>query len=271
MINITENEFKKFADFIKRNYGINLKKEKQTLLVTRLSTVLEQDDYKSFSDYYESLLKDNTGKLLETLVNRITTNHTFFMRENDHFNYFSKVVLPYLRNACIDKDLRVWSAGCSTGEEPYTLQMLIWDYLGSDKLFWNTDILATDLSTKVLEKAIEGIYSNDQIASIPSEWKSKYFKKLNNNNSQVLDKIRKEVIFRRFNLMDNKFPFRKKFHVIFCRNVMIYFDNETTNNLVNKFYDNLETGGYLFIGHSETLSNLNTGFKYVVPAVYRKI
>jgi chemotaxis protein methyltransferase CheR len=192
------------------------------------------------------------------------------MRETAHFNYFKDKSLPYLESKVKDKDLRIWSAGCSSGEEPSTLAMIVNDYFGSEKNNWDTKILATDISDSILEKAKKGQYSNEQLSSLPTNWRMNYFNRINKENSMINDKIKADIIYRKFNLMDDKFPFRKKFHIIFCRNVMIYFDNNTKTDLVNKFYEVMEPGGYLFIGHSESLNRENTKFKYVLPAVYRK-
>jgi chemotaxis protein methyltransferase CheR len=192
------------------------------------------------------------------------------MREADHFHYLKDKVLPNFTNTLKDKDLRVWSAGCSSGEEPYTLAMIIDEFLGKEKILWDTKILATDISDKVIESAVKGIYDNDKIATLPANWKLNYFKKYDNEKSILVDKIRNEIIYRKFNLMENAFPFRRKFHVIFCRNVMIYFDNQTKNELINKFYDSMELGGYLFVGHSESLNRGETRFRYIMPAVYTK-
>lgn len=271
MITITEEEFRWLSAYIKANYGINLKKEKEMLVTGRLQNVLIENGFKSFTDYYQYIRSDKTGKAVNTLINKITTNHTFFMREADHFYYFRDYVLPYLSKAVRDKDLRIWSAGCSSGEEPYTLAMLMEEYFGNEKVWWDTKILATDLSTKVLGKAIRGSYKKETLDALPPYWRLNYFEKLDNENSEVIDKIKKEVIFRKFNLMEENFPFKKKFHVIFCRNVMIYFDEETKTELVNKFYDYMEHGGYLFIGHSESLVCGEAKFRYLMPAVYRKI
>lgn len=169
-----------------------------------------------------------------------------------------------------NKDLRIWSAGCSSGEEPYTLAMLIDEFLGKDKVWWDSKILATDISSKVLDLAKKGCYSKDALANISPKWKLNYFQSIDNDTFKVADKIRNETILRRLNLMDDTFPFKQKFHVIFCRNVMIYFDLETKRKLIDKFYNLLEYGGYLFIGHSESIERGSTNFKYVMPAVYRK-
>lgn len=270
MLTITDKEFRQLAAYIKANYGINLKEKKRALVIGRLQNVLIQNNFRNFSEYYKYILSDKTGDAAITLINKITTNHTFFMREADHFFYFRDKVLPYLRSVVKDKDLRIWSTGCSTGEEPYTLAMLIDEFFGEEKKRWDTKILATDISSKVLENATKGIYSNEEISTLPYNWRHSYFKKYDKENFIITDKIRNEVIYRKFNLMDENFPFRRKFHVIFCRNVMIYFDAQTKCDLVNKFYDSMEYGGYLFIGHAESLNREKTGYKYIMPAVYRK-
>ncbi|MCX7615540.1 MAG: protein-glutamate O-methyltransferase CheR [Clostridiales bacterium] len=270
MVTITEKEFKKLSEFIKANYGIHLKNEKMTLVNGRLYNVLQQAGFTSFTDYFQYVMDDKTGDAVITLVDKITTNHTFFMREADHFYYFRDKVLPYLSKTVKDKDLRVWCAASSTGEEPYTLAIILQEYFGKEKLWWDTKVLATDISSKVLDIAQKGIYENERISALPEKWKINYFKKIDEEKSMLVDKIRNEVIYRKFNLMEEIFPFKKKFHVIFCRNVMIYFDNETKINLVNRLYDHMETGGYLFIGHSESLNREATKFKFVMPAIYKK-
>ena len=271
MISITPKEFRQLAEYIKEHYGINLKEEKQALVTGRLNNVLVQNNIKSFSDYYNYIVSDKTGNAVITLIEKITTNHTFFMREIEHFNYFRSNIIPNLVKTVGTKDFRIWSAGCSSGEEPYTLAMIIDEFFGTENKNWDTKILATDISNKVLDIAINGTYENDRITSLPSQWKMNYFKKLDDEKVILIDKIRDEVIFRKFNLMEQVFPFKKKFHVIFCRNVMIYFDNKTKMELIEKFYNLTEPGGYLFIGHSESLGRDNTNYKYVMPAVYRKV
>ncbi|MDF2647505.1 MAG: methylase of chemotaxis methyl-accepting protein [Paenibacillus sp.] len=270
MITITNDEFVQLANLVKRNYGINLTSEKRSLVVGRLHNVLVQKNMDSFSQYYKYLTSDISGEALVTLVNKLTTNHTYFMREPEHFHYFREQVLPYLERVEKSKDLRIWSAGCSTGEEAFTLAMIIADYFGSSKPLWETKILATDISRNVLEFAAKGIFLTEQLTPIPNVWRHHYFKSLDKEKSMVVDKIRSEIIFRFFNLMKTVFPFKKKFHVIFCRNVMIYFDAATKRELINRFYENTEPGGYLFIGHSESLNREETKYKYVMPSVYRK-
>lgn len=271
MVEITEHEFKKLADYIQSNYGIFLKNEKQSLLNARLAHVVEQNNFKSFSEYYEYVVSDASGLATSVLIDKVTTNYTYFMRESDHFKYMNDVALPYFERTVTDYDLRIWSAGCSTGEEPYTIAIILEEYFKS-KREWDKKILATDISTQVLDVAKKGRYDGKQIELLPPIWKLNYFTKSNKDQYIINDSIKKEVVFRRLNLIQNfSFQFRKKFHAIFCRNVMIYFDKKTRDALVNNFYDMIETGGYLFIGHTESLDREATRFKYVAPAIYRKV
>jgi chemotaxis protein methyltransferase CheR len=270
MIKLKDNEFNDLVYYVKSNYGVNLS-QKRMLIEGRMQSVLTGKNFNSFSQYYECLSQDKSGQVVEQLINKLTTNYTFFMREADHFEFLKKEVLPYLEsNRKSEKDFRIWSAGCSSGEEPYTLAMVIDDYFKGIKGNRDTKILATDISTNVLDKAKLGIYENEQLNGLNKEYMNKYFKKTEDSKSQVVERVKNEVIFRKFNLMQETFPFKKKFHVIFCRNVMIYFDLETKTRLINRFYDSLEYGGYLFIGHSESINYRDYNLKYIIPSVYRK-
>jgi chemotaxis protein methyltransferase CheR len=212
---------------------------------------------------------DKTGQAASTMLDKITTNYTFFMREEAHFYFFRDKVLPYLEKTVKDKDLRIWSAACSTGEEPYTLAMIMDEFFGHTKASWDTKVLATDISSGVLNIAKAGIYSKEKVNELPALWRQKYFKEYDSGNYIFTDAIRNEVIFSNLNLMDT-FPFKRKMHIIFCRNVMIYFDNETKERLIQRLYDVTEPGGFLFVGHSEGLNRETTRYRYVMPAVYRK-
>lgn len=267
---ITEQEFQSLAGYIKKNYGINLKDEKKSLVTSRLQNVLTEKKFESFSQYFEYIISDRTGEAVITLIDKITTNHTYFMREAEHFYFFRDKVLSQLKNSVKSKDLAIWCAASSSGEEAYTLAMIIDEFFGQEKFWWDTKVLATDISEKVLTIAKRGHYSESKIAPLPIHWKNNYFKKVSGDIWTVVDRIKEEVIYRKFNLMEPVFPFKKKFHIIFCRNVMIYFDNKTRDELVEKFYNSMEYGGYLFIGHSESLDRQNPRFKYISPAIYRK-
>lgn len=270
---INEKEFRLLSAFIKHKYGINLKVEKMTLVNGRLANLLVQRGIPSFEAYYQYVINDRTGMAAIELIDKISTNHTFFMREPEHFAFFRDRVLPWLEQTVSNRDLRVWCAGCSTGQEPYTLAMLMEDHFLNKPADWDKTLLATDISAKVLEEAVRGEYADEQTAVLPNLWRTKYFKRTMSGASSrltVSDVIKTQVIYRKFNLMDARFPFKRKFHVIFCRNVMIYFDNLTKEQLVDKFWEMTEPGGYLFISQSESLNREKTRYKYVMPGVYRK-
>ncbi|MGB3367658.1 MAG: protein-glutamate O-methyltransferase CheR [Acidaminobacteraceae bacterium] len=268
-MNIKESEFQKISSYVKSNFGINLTKRKKTLVRSRLQNTLADLGYKTFDEYYNYVVGDTSGEAILELINKISTNHTYFYREEKHFDFMQNTVLPLLyKREKAAKDIRIWSAGCSSGDEAYTLAIILEEFL-KGKGSWNKQILATDISQNALAKARNGIYKADQIDKLPEEWKQSYFEKQDEGKLAIKKNIKSEVIFRSFNLM-NKFPFKKKFHVIFCRNVMIYFDNETKIKLVNAFYESLEDGGYLFIGHSETIERGKTKFELVKPSIYRK-
>lgn len=271
MIPITNKEFMLLSGYIKSYSGIHLKEEKKTLLVSRLSNMLTDMGMASFTDYYQRLKEDKSGMELSRLIDKITTNHTYFMREAEHFVYLKDVVLPYLKSHIKNRDLRLWCAASSSGQEPYTLAFILDEFFGKEPLHWEKKLLATDLSLNVLEEAKAGIYSAESIKTLSKIWTLNYFEKQNNGRYMVKEKMKKEVIYRRFNLLEARYPFKKKFHVIFCRNVMIYFDQETKQQVINQMYDQLEYGGYLFIGHSESIDRTKSNFKYIQPAVYRKM
>ena len=264
------NEFDRLVKYIKDKVGIHMGKEKKVLLEGRLNMVLQKKGYKSYDEYLDALSHDKTGEMHREFVERITTNHTFFMREKDHFDFIKQKMLPDLKTWVPNKEIRGWSAGCSSGEEPYTLAMTFSDALGIDRNSWNVRLLATDISNRILLKASSGIYEGEQVEDLPPEWKRRYFHKPNENDQyQVTHQIKDMILFRSFNLM-NTFPFKKKFHFIFCRNVMIYFEEATRQTLVKKYFDALEPGGYFFISHSETLGRNLQGFEYISPSIYRK-
>ena len=270
MTELTNAEFNKIRDYIKANLGISLSDEKRSLVQSRLKSTLAELGMTTFSEYFDYVLKDKSGEALTRFVNKITTNHTFFMREADHFDYLSNTVLPYISEEFKkDKDLRLWCAASSSGEEAVTLQIIVNEYFSHLKEKWNTQILATDISANVLDRAVAGRYLTETLEAVPTSWKSKYFTKLDDSLSMVNDEILNQITYRRFNLLD-PFKFKKKFHVIFCRNVMIYFDSKTRDSIVEKFYAVTEPGGFLFIGHSESVSNSGSGFQFVKPAVYKK-
>ena len=268
MFQISDTEFITLTSFIKKNYGIDLAK-KRVLIEGRLSNMLLNRGISSFKEYMDIVFNDKSATEITTLLNKLTTNFTFFLREAEHFDFMANQVLPYLEKSSKTRDLRIWSSACSSGEEPYSMAMVIDEYFGSQKPEWDAKILATDISMNVLEKAKLGIYTEESVDTLPPHWKKKYFVDLKNGTYQVCERIRNEVIFSPFNLMDD-FKFKKKFDLIFCRNVMIYFDAQTKDKLIDKFFDYTESGGFLFIGHSESINKAKAKYTYIKPAIYRK-
>jgi chemotaxis protein methyltransferase CheR len=266
MVKLTDKEFTDMVTFVKSNYGINLINKRQ-LIESRMYSVLREKKLESFSDYF-MLLKGNDTKEITILLNKLTTNHTFFMREPAHFEFLKKVILPKIVKENKNKQLRIWSAGCSSGEEAYSTVMVIKDFLGLQCSQWDIQILATDISANAMEKAQNAMYDEDSLKNLNPSWVRRYFT-LSDGAYQLKPEVKKEVQFNHFNLMD-PMPYRKKFDLIFCRNVMIYFDQITKNTLINKFYDAIKPGGYLFIGHSETVQRDQSKFKYIQPSIYQK-
>lgn len=274
IIQITDAEFKRIAKLVYTQFGINLTDKKKALVRGRLNKLIKGQGFSSFDEYFDYVLDDTTGKSLISLIDKISTNHSYFFRENDHFNFlleqgFPEFVQKYENTP--DGDLRIWSAGCAAGEEPYTLAILLYEYFGPRIYQGKPVILATDISLTALELAMEGVYVHERVKTVPKNLSDKYLRPEGKEKMAVTDNVKKMVLFKRLNFMRDSFPFKKKFHFIFCRNVMIYFDTETKLDLVAKFHRYLHDDGYLFIGHSETLGRGNELFKYVRPALYKKI
>ncbi len=270
---ISDREFDTIRRLVYDNFGIALGDQKKSLVTGRLQKVLRHRRLPDFQAYLEWLQADQSGEALEELANRISTNHTFFWRENSHFNHFAETSLPELaaRRRQQGGTLRFWCAGCSTGEEPYTLVMLMKEVLGSDYKSLQPLLLATDISAHALRVAMNGVYSDERLRQMPAALRSKYFRRGPQPDSwQVVDDVRQQVTFRRHNLMQATFPFKTPFDAVFCRNVMIYFDKPTRDALVARFHRHTVPGGYLYIGHSETLGRDGALYDYVLPAAYRR-
>jgi len=269
---ISEKEFSQIRSLVYERFGINLTEAKKSLVVGRLQKTIRSMGFDTFRQYYDYLVADTTGQALDNLINRISTNHTFFYRESTHFDLFRDRALPEVTarvRRSNSRDLRVWCAGCSSGEEAYTLMIEMKEFFGKEYSLWDAGLLATDISTRVLEKAIQGIYAEENVRNLPV-YAKKYFTKTAPDRYAVTKELKTEITFRRFNLMSEVFPFKKLFHVIFCRNVMIYFDQATRTELLRKFHGCLIPGGYFFIGHSESLGREQQLYEYIMPAVYQK-
>ena len=272
---MTDREFQLFRSLIFEKSGITLNEGKKELVRTRLGSKLRKGGFGSFRDYYNHVLDDRTGEELVTLLDAISTNLTSFFREINHFHYLRKNIIPEIMERKKNdsaKEIRAWSAGCSSGEEPYSLAFTLADMLQNDRN-WGVKLLATDISTKVLARAARGVYSEEQVKTVPKEMASKFFDRAVEDGDRlykVRPEIKSLIQFKRFNLMTPTFPFKRGFDFIFCRNVMIYFDKPTQQTLINKYYGALSEGGYLMIGHSESLTGVQHRFKYMQPTIYRK-
>ena len=274
IIRISEEEFKNFRALVYDHFGINLTAQKKSLIESRFNKVLQTLNFTSFSELTREIEKDESGQLLSLLINRISTNHTYFFRELEHFVFIKNQILPewQARGALeSDKEVRLWSDGCSSGEEPYSLAMELEDYFDQHQIRAKIKILATDISLEALEKAAQGIYTKEKIKAVPPLFVQKYFDKTSEDSYKVKDSLKKLVAFKRLNLMREEFPFTKEFDLVLCRNVMIYFDQATQQQLITKFYRHIALEGFMFVGHSESLMNKSNGlFEYLCPAVYQK-
>jgi len=273
-LKISDSEFQKFQELVYQRAGINLHQGKKQLVQARLGKIIRREGLRSFEAYYQQVLKDETGNKLVELLDRISTNHTFFFREQDHLDRLSNLILPDILESEGVKDsneIRIWSAGCSSGEEPYSIAIQIVEH-GNLPPGMHLKILATDLSTKVVTIAEQGVYKAEKLKNVPMNLIRKYFQEGSGKATgyyRVASRIRSLITFRKFNLMD-PFPFRKQFDVIFCRNVMIYFDKQIQQQVVDKFYQYVKPGGYFIVGHSESLSGVKHQYKYIMPTIYKK-
>ena len=271
---LSDRDFERISQLVHSQCGINLHDGKKELVKARLGKRLREGNYRSFSDYYKHVTtREGTDELI-TMIDSISTNLTYFFREESHFPRLQTIVRSLLDNASkkIRKTpaIRIWCAGCSTGEEPYSLGITIKETLNGFPA--NVKIMATDISTRVLKIAAGGVYPIEKTKNISSSILRKYFQQGQGKWDGYV-RIKKEIgdmiDFSRFNLMETP-PSNQEFDIIFCRNVMIYFDKPTQASVVSKFYNCLDNGGYLFIGHSESLTGLEHAFKYIEPSVYRK-
>jgi len=266
---LSDADFKRLSTFIIDKYGINLT-QKKTLIEGRLANTIKQRGFEDYTSYINMIFADRTGTEMINLLNKLTTNHTFFLREKEHYDFMKDVALPQIEKTNKNHKVTIWSAACSSGEEPYTNVMAVLEYFAGKAAAWNISVDATDISMNVMNKAKEAIYHQDSMKNLPDTWKRKYFTKAENDCFKVSPEVTKRVTFKTFNLMD-KVPFRATpYDIIFCRNVMIYFEHDTKIEVVKRLYDVLAPGGYLFIGHAESITRDATQYQFVKPAIYRK-
>jgi len=265
---LTRQEFDDIRKFVYDQVGIDLHAGKEDLVAVRLGKKLMAAGLSSYHEYFRLVKADRSGALLTEMIDALTTNFTGFLREPVHFEFLKKTILPAVANR---QRVDIWTAACSTGEEPYSIAMMALETLGV-RAGSQVRVLASDISTKVLGFAKDGLYPQERIAGIPPDWQKKYLNRETHAAGaawRIRPEVRKIVEFQRMNLME---PLRggRTCPVIFLRNVMIYFDRQTQESLVKRLIDYLEPGGYLLIGHSESLTGMALGLEYVAPATYRK-
>lgn len=276
-MSITDEEFKELRELIYRSIGVHLTDAKKTLVISRLSKRIKQLQLSSFQQYIQFIRENPKEK--EILFNLITTNVTKFYREEHHFAYLTNVYLPYLERKVIKerlpKKLRIWSCACSTGEEPYTIALTLLEYF-KNKKGWKLEILASDINTEALKQATMGIYKKEEVFDIPYPLLTKYFllgKGENEGLLKVKDQVKSMITFKRMNLaMNEKYPIKEPLHIIFCRNVFIYFNKETQEKIIRRFYNLLENDGLLILGHSESISKQSDvgNWQLVHQTIYQK-
>ncbi|MDH3998389.1 MAG: chemotaxis protein CheR [Desulfuromonadales bacterium] len=274
---LTDRDFARFSSLVYDQCGIKLPPHKRSMLEARLRKRLRALNLQDFEQYAKLIFsKEESAEELVKLIDVVTTNKTDFFREPAHFDFLVDTALPFLLDtfgAGLDKPLKIWSAGCSTGKEPYTLAMVLSEYRESCPDF-RFEILGTDICTDVLDKAVQGIYVAAKADPIPDKLKKKYLLKSKGKEQRkirIVPELRAMARFRRLNFMDDDFGFSEPFDVIFCRNVIIYFDRPTQERLLSKLVNHLAPGRFIFLGHSETLLGLNLPLVQMAPSVYRRL
>ncbi len=266
-LKLTPPEFRQISDLAYQRFGLDLKSGKEALVAARLGKKLRKLGFQTFAEYHRHVLADSTGDALIELIDALTTNHTSFLRERAHFEFLARAANEEFRDV---PTLRVWSAACSSGEEPYSIAMCLAETLAKSPAR-QFHIVATDISTRVLDTARRGVYPVPRFDEVPEPWRRSYLLRgrgESNGFYKVKPQLGQRIEFARLNLIE-PFPQRPPFHVIFCRNVMMYFDKATQQNIVQRLSGCLERGGYLFVGHSESLTGVEHALHYVRPATYR--
>ncbi|MBW5399406.1 chemotaxis protein CheR [Brachyspira pilosicoli] len=273
---LTDSEFNELVRIIYDKTRIQMSEHKRALVTSRISKRIRALNMSSFKEYID-YLKGAPDEEVTNFINAVTTNKTDFFRENKHFEYMKTTFLPNWEKSYKEgkvNNLRIWSAACSTGEEPYTIAMTLHDYFGERFNHYDIKILASDIDTNVLSHACAGIYKEETVETIQTNTLKKYFLKGTGNNAglyKVKNILQKCISFRQLNFKDEDFDIHTQFDLIFCRNVIIYFDKEFQKELFNKFYRYMKEDSYVFIGHSETLFGISDLFKYISSNIYKKI
>jgi chemotaxis protein methyltransferase CheR len=267
-LKLSSRQFDIISRLVYQVSGIDLHEGKEELVKARLIKRLRHLKIFGFDRYLKYLANDKSGSEIRAMVDVLTTNKTNFFRESEHLDYLRDEIITGLGN----DQIRLWSAGCSSGEEPYSMAITLCEAI-PDIGKCDIKILATDISDRMMEQARQGLYGEDTLKGMPPQLKRKYFQKAEagiGHRYRVVPLLQSMVCFAKLNLMD-EWPMRGLFDVIFCRNVMIYFDKQTQEKLVKRFWSQLRAGGYLMVGHSESLTFMAHDYRYIKPAVYQKV
>jgi len=265
---LTDTEFNKLSNFIYTNYGIKMPPAKRVMLQSRLQKRLKALKIYSFKEYVDFIFSKEGHKEIVHMMDVVSTNKTDFYREATHFDFLNSQILPKLYKE--NKFIKLWSAGCSSGQEVYTLAIELSEFALKNPGF-DFSIFGTDLSTIVLKKAINAIYPEEAVSMIPVDIKRKYLLKSKEKNKKLIrvnSNLRKKTKYQRLNFMDEHYAVNEKFDIIFCRNVLIYFDRKTQEKVINKLCNNLKPGAYFFLGHSESITNIKAPLKQIKPTIY---
>jgi len=271
---MADADFDKLSSLIYNDYGIKMPKSKKVMLEGRLRKRLKANNLNSFKEYCDFVFsEEGMAREVVHMIDVVSTNKTDFFREWAHFDYMNNYFLPGFSGQNNGRPLRIWSSASSTGEEPYTIAFCIEEFNLNKKLF-DYSIHCTDISTQVLEKGLNGIYAQERAANIPLALKRKYFlrnKDPKNKTLRIIPEIRKKLTFNRLNLMDDYYKVPHDFDVIFCRNVLIYFDKDKQEKVIRKLCDRLKRGGCFFLGHSESITGMNLPLRTIKPTIFQKI
>lgn len=267
---LRDKDFRKIVELVMNTTGIVLSEKKRPFIQGRLGRRLRALGMQDFREYCNLLETPDGDEERSNLINAITTNHTSFFREPHHFTYLTRTILPKIVNDGKDqRRLRIWSAGCSTGEEPYTIAMTLREQAALLN-GWDVKLLATDLDTNVVAHAAAGVYDAERVEEVPSSLRKRFVTELSGGKAQMNDELCSLITFAPLNLLQ-KWPMKGPFDIIFCRNVVIYFDKPTQRKLFDRYAEILKPDGWLFIGHSESLLNVTDRFDLVGRTIYRRI
>lgn len=271
-IPLKEKEFEKLSAFIFSNYGIKMPLAKKIMLQSRLQKRLRHLGIESFERYIEYVFSEKGAEEIIHMMDVVSTNKTDFFREPTHFEFMTDTILPELFERK-QSSIKIWSAGSSSGEEAYTIAMVIEEYMTAHSRI-NYEIYGADISTDMLQKAINGVYKMEKVFNIPETYKKRYLLKSKDPQQKLVrikPHLRSKVHFFRLNLMDSVYKAPNDFDIVFCRNTLIYFERDTQESVINKLCTHLKPGGYFILGHSESITNMNVPLKNIKPTIFRKL